>query len=164
MTTFNNPTCYVLLFLRLLQWLPISNAQGANCVKPSREFAPGVPGFGVEFECTEWTLNSPGCSGDMTWKCKGQPLLNGIDRTARSDTTWELTGDTTYGVPGRLTAEYILLGTKIKLNENMAAPAAAAVSEDIVNTFPHPYRGVFGCIVQLNLLIVNPTAKMEPDK
>jgi hypothetical protein len=100
----------------------------------------------------------------MTWKCKGQPLLNGIDLTARSDKTWELTGDTTYGVPGRLTAEYILLGTKIKLNENMAAPAAAAVSEDIVTTFPRPLSICIELIVDINLLTVNRTAKMESNK
>lgn len=83
-------------------------------------------GLGVEFECSAIIFASPECSAGDTNQAKGK-VVGG-----RKDTNWELTTDTTQGIAGRLTAEYILDGTVIKIGDGTASTAAAAASSDLV--------------------------------
>ncbi len=83
-------------------------------------------GIGVEFETSQVILSKPGCSQSDTDQAKGQVVGN------RKGTNWKLTADTTLETAGRLTAEYILDGTQIKIGTGAASAAAAAVSNDIV--------------------------------
>jgi hypothetical protein len=83
-------------------------------------------GIGVEFEISQVILSKPECSQSDTDQAKGQVVGN------RKGTNWKLTADTTLETAGRLTAEYILDGTQMKIGTGVASAAAAAVSNDIV--------------------------------
>ena len=87
-------------------------------------------GLGMEFECLAIILGSPGCSASDTNEAK-RKVVGG-----RKGTNWELTADTTSDIAGSLTAEYILDGTKIKIGDDTASAAAAAVSSDLVRIDP----------------------------
>ena len=82
-------------------------------------------GLGVEFESSGVTFSSPQCSISDTNQAKGQLVGN------RQGDNWKLTADTTNGIPGQLTAEYILDGTQIKIGDSTASAVAAAVSGDL---------------------------------
>lgn len=82
-------------------------------------------GIGVEFETRQISFGSTGCSPSDTNQAKGQVVGN------RKGNNWELTADTT-NIAGILSTEYILDGTKIKVGDDTATAAAAAVSGDIV--------------------------------
>lgn len=92
--------------------------------------APGPPGLGFEFETWTIKFGSDTCSKDDTDKAKGK-IVN--DRKGASG-HWKLTADTTPVRAGLLTAEYILLGEKIKLTEGTARKAAEEVANDIVSS------------------------------
>ena len=83
-------------------------------------------GLGVELESSGVTLGSDKCSASDTNQAKGKVIGN------RQGDKWELTADTTNEIAGLLTAEYILDGTKIKIGDDTATAAAAAVSGDLV--------------------------------
>lgn len=85
-------------------------------------------GLGIEFECLAINFKSSGCSAGDTNQAKGR-VVGG-----RQGTNWELTADTTFNVPGRLTAEYILDGKVIKIGDGTASAAAVAASSDLVRS------------------------------
>ncbi|KAL8865778.1 MAG: hypothetical protein Q9174_006702, partial [Haloplaca sp. 1 TL-2023] len=95
-----------------------------NC--PQNPTSANSAGIGVELETTRIVFDSKDCSKSDTDKSKGQGVAN------RQGDNWELTVDTSQNVAGKLNAEYILDGTKIKLDTGKAAEAAAAVADDIV--------------------------------
>ena len=88
--------------------------------------ADGSPGIGVEFETMGVIFESKDCKRSDTDVSKGK-MVGG-----RQGDNWMLTVDTTPSKEGRLTAEYILDGTQIKLGTGNAAEAAAEVANDIV--------------------------------
>ena len=86
-------------------------------------------GIGVEFEAGGILFFSDTCNKRKrkdTEDSKGNLVGN------RQGKNWKLTADTTPDAPGSLDAEYILLGTQIKLNTHEAREAAAAVAADVV--------------------------------
>ncbi len=91
-------------------------------------------GIGVEFE-------SKGCSQEHTDQAKGKLVddREGKDR--------KLTADTTLEAKGRLDAEYILDGTKIKLDNGRAGAAAAELAADLVRTSRGPISPLSSAVV-----------------
>lgn len=87
-------------------------------------------GLGVEFETSAVIFESGQCSMSDTNQAKGKLVGN------RKGDKWELTADTTEAIAGRLTAEYILDGTQIKIGDGTASAAAAAVSGDLISWDP----------------------------
>ncbi|KAL9033431.1 MAG: hypothetical protein Q9180_005945 [Flavoplaca navasiana] len=87
--------------------------------------ADASPGIGVEFESSGVIFESKACERSDTVVSKGK-MVGG-----RHGDNWMLTADTTPPGGGRLYAEYILDGTKIKLGTGEAAEAAAGVANDI---------------------------------
>lgn len=87
-------------------------------------------GLGIEFESSGVLLSSPRCSLPDTNQAKAKVIGN------RKGDKWELTADTTNGIAGQLTAEYILDGKQIKIGDGTASAAAAAVSGDLTSWNP----------------------------
>jgi hypothetical protein len=103
-------------------------------------------GIGVEFETGSITFSNSQCSYTDTSQAKGQLV------EARQGQYWKLTADTTDDIAGRLTTEYILDGTQLKIGAGTAGPAAAAVAGDFIG-FPCFYiskfvltRSLAGCL------------------
>ena len=143
-----------LLFLLFAQWITVSG-QGIVCScctgddcdgcleenDPTGVTADKSPGLGVEFETSAFSLKGdPACSYSQTMILKGNALMN-EGGTARKGTNWVLTVDTTEDTANSLVPEYILDGEKIKIGQNMAGPAAAAVVQDLVSIVlqSHPF-------------------------
>ena len=143
-----------LLFLLFAQWITVSG-QGIVCScctgddcdgcleenDPTGVTADKSPGLGVEFETSAFFLEGdPACSYSQTMILKGNALMN-EGGTARKGTNWVLTVDTTADKANSLVPEYILDGEKIKIGQNMAGPAAAAVAQDLVSIVlqSHPF-------------------------
>ncbi|KAL8867378.1 MAG: hypothetical protein Q9198_008538, partial [Flavoplaca austrocitrina] len=96
--------------------------------------ADGSPGIGVEFETSGVIFESKDCTRSNTVVSKGK-MVGG-----RQGDNWMLTVDTTPSKEGRLSAEYILDGTQIKLDTGKAAEAAAGVANDIWDW--NPFKGI----------------------
>lgn len=84
-------------------------------------------GIGAEFETVEFTFGAINCDQANTFAAK-KKIING-----RTGTNFMLTADTT-SEAGRLQAEYIMDGTKIKVGSGDAARAGAAAAADLVST------------------------------
>ncbi|PWY66364.1 hypothetical protein BO94DRAFT_629082 [Aspergillus sclerotioniger CBS 115572] len=102
------------------------------------------PGIGVEFESStiHFTKETHGLSAKelealkkATFDAKGKAAVmqagKGGNSAKFSGKDWELTADSTGSSVGRLTAEYILDGRKIKLGTGRAAVAAEEVYQDL---------------------------------
>lgn len=88
--------------------------------------ADGSAGIGIEFESPFFYFVNDKCSLDDTNAAK-KHLVEG-----RKGTNWMLTADTGSNA-GKLFAEYILDGQKIKLGKGDAAKAAKAAADDLVS-------------------------------
>ncbi|KAI0405878.1 hypothetical protein F4802DRAFT_596842 [Xylaria palmicola] len=89
------------------------------------------PGLGVEFETDSFNLQGdPQCSYEQTNQLKGK-VLGG-----RKGDHWELTVDTTRDMANQLQAEYIIDGLTVKIGQNMAGQAGAAVAADLTEWNP----------------------------
>jgi hypothetical protein len=88
------------------------------------------PGIGVEFESGGLTFVNNKCNQKDTFDLKG------YDIQGRSGTDWRLTVDTTSGMSGRLSGEYILNGKTIKIGSKRAGAAAEEVTKDFVRATP----------------------------
>ncbi|KAL8875309.1 MAG: hypothetical protein Q9192_009069 [Flavoplaca navasiana] len=78
----------------------------------------------------------------------------------RQGENWMLTVDTTPSKPGRLSAEYILDGTQIKLDTGKAAEAAAGVANDISDW--NPFKGMQDPKVDVVDSTCNPWTIIQP--
>ena len=85
-----------------------------------------LPGLGVEFESSDLRFEGD-CSAKKTYASKGKAFVG------FGDDTWMLTGDTTVGEAGVLSAEYIINGETCKLGTNAAARAARNIEHDLVS-------------------------------
>ena len=90
-------------------------------------------GIGVEFETQRIMFRSDDCDKKSTDISKGKMAGN------RHGGNWSLTVDTTLNLPGKLVAEYILDGTRIKVGSGDARANAAAVGQDIVSFVIYRY-------------------------
>jgi hypothetical protein len=91
----------------------------------------GTAGIGAEFESPGWQFVSTGCSADDTNAAKRKVIAD------RTGTNWELTADS-IGQPGKLQAEYIIDGVKVKVGSTddatNGAKVAASFVQDLVST------------------------------
>ncbi|KAG8534353.1 uncharacterized protein KY384_001197 [Bacidia gigantensis] len=92
-------------------------------------------GLGIEFESLGVELRSE-CDSSKTNQAKGKGI-GSQGKDPRQGDKWKLTADTTAEIAGRLTAEYILDGTKVKIGDDTATAAAAAVSGDLKDWNPY---------------------------
>ncbi|KAI8944110.1 hypothetical protein F4801DRAFT_572847 [Xylaria longipes] len=106
------------------QGLELNEAQTA----PNADMSPGL---GVEFETDTFYLEGdPACDYKQTDQLK-RAILGG-----RKGDTWELTVDTTLDMANRLQAEYIMNGLAVKIGQNVAGQAAAAIAADLIEWNP----------------------------
>lgn len=85
----------------------------------------GTAGIGAEFESPGWQLVSTDCSADDTNAAKRKVIAD------RTGTNWELTADS-IGQPGKLQAEYIIDGVKVKVGSTDDATNGAKVAASFV--------------------------------
>ncbi|KAL9630619.1 MAG: hypothetical protein Q9204_004625 [Flavoplaca sp. TL-2023a] len=116
--------------------------------------ADGSPGIGVEFETFNIIFESENCERASTVVSKGK-MVGG-----RQGENWMLTVDTTPSKPGRLSAEYILDGTQIKLDTGKAAEAAAEIADDISNW--NPFKDMKDPYVDVEDSTCNPWTIIKP--
>ncbi|KAE8130920.1 hypothetical protein BDV38DRAFT_289176 [Aspergillus pseudotamarii] len=121
--------------------------------------ADGSAGIGVELESPFFKFAHPGCSMDNTNAAKKAV----VDK--RQGTNWLLTADT--GVdPGKLNAEFIFDGQKIKVGTGELAKAGKAAADDLVKWYPwqKPQTEVQIANNKCNpWKITSPTSKDKPD-
>lgn len=86
----------------------------------------GSAGIGVELESPMFVFKHDGCSADNTNAAKKEIVDN------RKGTNWLLTADTGAD-QGKLQAEYIFDGTKIKVGSGDLAKAGKAAADDLVS-------------------------------
>jgi hypothetical protein len=89
--------------------------------------ADSSAGLGVEFESPWFYFKSDGCSADDTNAAKKEVVAG------RQGEHWMLTADTGAGT-GRLQAEYIVDGRKVKVGKNMAQAVGKEIAEDLVSS------------------------------
>ncbi|KAF2112801.1 hypothetical protein BDV96DRAFT_649034 [Lophiotrema nucula] len=91
---------------------------------PDRLNTDGTAGIGAEFESPEFALVSAQCSDDDTNDAKRKVIAG------RTGTNWELTADS-IGKKGKLQAEYIIDGVKVKVGSTEDATNGAKVAADL---------------------------------
>ncbi|KAK2760243.1 hypothetical protein FQN54_002310 [Arachnomyces sp. PD_36] len=104
----------------------IQDNEGDTLTAPT---ADGAAGLGVEFESPFFYFVNHDCSLAETNEAKKQ-IVGG-----RTGTNWMLTADTGGGV-GKLHAEYIFDGQKIKVGTGDAAKAGAEAAADLIGWHP----------------------------
>jgi hypothetical protein len=92
---------------------------------PDRLNTDGTAGIGAEFESVQFTLENAQCSDDNTNAAKRKVIAG------RTGTNWELTADS-IGKPGKLQAEYIIDGVKVKVGSTEDTTNGAKVVADLV--------------------------------
>ena len=97
--------------------------------------ADGTAGIGAEFESPAFYFENPKCGPEDTFAAKGK-VVN--DRTGDQ---WILSADTGPN-QGKLNAEYILNGKKIKLGSGDGAKSGKDVADDLVSPFLNYLDGV----------------------
>lgn len=107
--------------MHLLPYLPLLLAAALKAHTASDA------GIGAEFESPAFTFENPECNNENTNAAKKEVVAN------RKHDTWYLSADTGSG-QGRLNAEYILNGEKIKVGTGDAAKTGKAVADDLVST------------------------------
>ncbi|KAL8671114.1 MAG: hypothetical protein Q9168_004383 [Polycauliona sp. 1 TL-2023] len=90
--------------------------------------ADSTAGIGAECESPLFYFENPACNEPDTFAARKQ-IING-----RTGTHWQLTADT--GQQGKVNAEYILDGQKIKVGNGDAAKTGKAVAEDLIEWKP----------------------------
>jgi hypothetical protein len=89
----------------------------------------GVAGIGAEFETTEIQFIQPTCNLADTFKAKRKVVVGHAGKN------FELSVDTSVEQgQGKLSAEYVLDGRRIKVGQDMAAAAGRAAHDDLVST------------------------------
>ena len=88
----------------------------------------GTAGIGAEFESPSFLFENPQCSPEDTFAAKGK-IVNG-----RTGDQWILSADTVQD-QGKLKAEYILNGKKIKVGSGDGAKTGKDVANDLVSLF-----------------------------
>lgn len=111
---------------------PRANTNDPCAVNPSGvgDLGPtvdGAAGIGAEFESPAFYFTNPECSPEDTFAAKGK-IVNG-----RTGDQWILSADTG-GNEGKLNAEYILNGKKIKVGSGDGAKSGREVANDLVST------------------------------
>ena len=107
---------------------------------PDRLNTDGTAGIGAEFESPEFALVSAQCSDDDTNDAKRKVIAG------RTGTNWELTADS-IGKKGKLQAEYIIDGVKVKVGSTEDATNGAKVAADLAQNLVRAaqrIRGVLG--------------------
>jgi hypothetical protein len=98
---------------------------------PDRLNTDGTAGIGAEFESPEWRFSSVGCSDDDTNAAKRKVIAS------RTGTNWELTADSVGGA-GKVQAEYIIDGVKVKVGSTDDATNGAKVAASFVQDLVRP--------------------------
>ena len=111
----------------------LQDVQDYEAVQLDGITADGTAGIGAEFESPAFYFTNPKCSIDDTNAAKKQIVAG------RTGTNWELTADSTSDA-GKINAEYILDGTKIKVGSGDGATAGKAWADDLVNAATPPPR------------------------
>lgn len=107
--------------MHLLPYLPLL------LIATLKARAANDAGIGAEFESIGFTFENSRCSNEDTNAAKKEVVDN------RRHDTWYLSADTGSG-QGKLNAEYILDGEKIKVGTGDAAKIGKAVANDLVST------------------------------
>ncbi|KAI4208870.1 MAG: hypothetical protein LQ351_008135 [Letrouitia transgressa] len=113
---------------------PRANTNDPCAVNPSGvgDLGPtvdGAAGIGAEFESPAFYFTNPECSPEDTFAAKGK-IVNG-----RTGDQWILSADTG-GNEGKLNAEYILNGKKIKVGSGDGAKSGREVANDLIGWKP----------------------------
>lgn len=109
----------------------LQDAQDYEAVQQDGITADGTAGLGAEFESPDFYFTNPECSVDDTNAARGSIVAG------RTGTNWKLTADSTSDA-GKVRAEYILDGTKIKVGSGDGATAGKAWADDLVNAATSP--------------------------
>ena len=115
----------------------IQDVQDIEAVQLDGPTADGTAGIGAEFESPFFYFTNPDCSIEDTNAAKKQVIAQ------RTGTNWELTADSTSD-QGKVNAEYILNGERIKVGSGDGATAGKAWADDLVSATAMPLR-IFSC-------------------
>lgn len=115
----------------------IQDVQDVEAVQLDGPTADGTAGIGAEFESISFYFTNMDCSVEDSYATRKQVVAQ------RTGTNWELTADSTRG-EGKVNAEYILDGTRIKVGSGDGAIAGKAWVDDLVSATATPLR-VLSC-------------------